>query len=241
MSSDENKLTAFDKDDDFEVSFKPMSGGLGFKDRVGQVTQQIESDVEEFTADAGTFELSPTSEVDDGKVEISEEGGVLKIETPLAPQPFLRHSGHDGLVKKTPKKSPVSLMSTVIDMLALVSLSILALAIMSFAGLAGELVDPSRLSFNKGFLESFGFLSAIYLCYHVGLRILWGRTLGEWACRLQLALKKDQKKSSYPILVLFRELCFLGTGILLVPILSSLAGKDFGFYFSGLHTYQEEI
>lgn len=221
-----------------DVDLKPLSDGLGFKDRVSTGEPDFEETVEQASAYAGNLDIGIKSP-GDGDVVIGPKGSI-SVESTVYPQPFLRHSGHDGLVKQRPKKVKGSLVASTIDLLTLFSGFMFMIAILTlFSSLelsVDRLVDLSTyVVFNY-----FVLFAALYLSYTVVLRSLFGKTVGEWACRIQLGLKKDQEESSYPIKVMMREIVYLLTGVLVLPVMSVLLSKDLGYYISGLQNYLEE-
>jgi hypothetical protein len=223
--------------------FNPITEGLGFKDKVsdGVYTMQVEHDPEfdvETTSDGGVLNIG-REEMGDGVLNIGEKGEVFIHSSNMA-QPALFHSGHDGLIKRTAKKSGESFFGALIDVLFLVALSIFtAAAATEFSAyafnfelmLSGDLVELGKLLL---------IFSAFFLSYRILTRVFYGRTLGEWSSRHQMGLIKQQHSMAYPLRVLFREMICLATGVFLFPILSSLFRRDVGYYFSGLQTYIEQ-
>lgn len=80
---------------------------------------------------------------------------------------------------------------------------------------------------------------AVFLMYAVIARSFFGKTLGEWTFDHQMGTAEDQKKSMYPLKVVARALVTLATGIVVLPILSMLFGKDLAGRISGVQLYQQ--
>ena len=72
-------------------------------------------------------------------------------------------------------------------------------------------------------------------------RSFFGRSLGEWTFDMQLGEDEQIEKASYPFQVLFRNLLILGTGFVLLPLLSLLTGKDIAGKLSGVRLYRQNI
>lgn len=80
---------------------------------------------------------------------------------------------------------------------------------------------------------------AVFLMYAVIARSFFGKTLGEWTFDHQMGSAEDQKKSLYPLQIVARALITLATGIVVLPILSMLVGKDLAGRISGVQLYQQ--
>jgi len=223
--------------------FNPITEGLGFKDKVsdGVYTMQVEHEIEQgagASSDGGVLNIG-REEMGDGILNIGEKGDVLVHSSDMV-QPALFHSGHDGLIKRTAKKSGESFFGALIDVLFLVAFTIFtAAAVTEFTNYAfdfelimsGQIVELGKLSL---------IFAAYFLSYRILARVFYGRTLGEWSSRHQMGLVKQQHSVVYPLRVLFREVICLATGIFLFPILSAIFKRDVGYYFSGLQTYIEQ-
>ena len=68
-----------------------------------------------------------------------------------------------------------------------------------------------------------GGLIAMYL---VIFRVFLGFTIGEWACGLRLGLLKQRLHRSYALRVLGRTALIFASGLILMPILSLVFGRD---------------
>lgn len=239
-SEQENKvLSLFEGMDEGLAEVKPLTKGLGFKDRVseGVYTVEMESSLES-GSDGGTLDIG-NEEMGDGVLNISSDGGI-KIQSAESVQPILFHSGHDGLIKKTAKKSGESVLGAFIDVLFICAFTILTMAI---------LTEFTKYNFDFEAIAMFNrneigkllvVFVAYFLSYKVFTRVFFGKTLGEWSSRHQLGLLNQQHKMVYPFQVIAREVVCVCTGIFTLPIISMFIKKDIGFYISGLQTYIEQ-
>ncbi len=239
-SEGENKvLSIFEDLGEGLAEIKPLTRGLGFKDRVSEGVYTIEMDsVETVGADGGTLDIGHEN-FGDGVLNIDPEGE-LKLETSETVQPILFHSGHDGLIKRTAKKSGESLLGAFIDTLLVLAVTILTVAVLTeFTRFFFDFEKIAKLNLNE--LGKVGVVfSAYFLSYRIFTRVFFGKTLGEWSSRHQLGLLLQQNKVVYPFQVLAREIVCLGTAVFLLPVLSAVLKKDVGYYFSGLQTYIEQ-
>lgn len=240
QSTDSNDIfDLFEGVDEAPDSIKPMTDGLGFKDRVSEGVYTVEVDQEyDVSSDCGTMDIG-RSDIGDGVLDVSASGNI-SIKAAVGAQPVLFHSGHDGLIKKTAKKSGESIFGAFVDVLLVFSTSIFAVAFATefttYAFRPERLLSLNPVELGKFFVV----FVAFFLTYKVGARVFYGRTLGEWSSRHQLGLLKQQHKFYYPIQVFIREVICVGTGVFILPFLSLVLGRDVGFYFSGLQTYIEQ-
>ncbi len=75
--------------------------------------------------------------------------------------------------------------------------------------------------------------------YVVIARSFFGRTLGEWTFDHQMGTSEQHQKGYYPILVTWRSLFILLTGVVVFPVLSLLFGKDLTAKVTGLQLYRQ--
>lgn len=93
-------------------------------------------------------------------------------------------------------------------------------------------------SFNQSqFLLFFEVLLVLGWTYLVSVRSLLGFTLGEWACDLRLGQPHERLKSGYAFKVALRSTLILVTGVLPLPVLSLLLGKDLAGSLTGLRLF----
>jgi len=219
--------------------FNPLTKGLGFADKVsdGVYTVQMENQ-SDLKADGGSINIG-YEDLGDGLLNIGDKGE-MTLQSPQTAQPVLFHSGHDGLIKRTAKKSGESFFGAVIDVLLLTAITI-------FTAAAATEFSSSLFNFDlmlSGDLNEVGKLllifAAYFLSYKILARVFYGKTLGEWSSRHQMGLKLQQHSILYPLRVFSRELVCLFSGVFLFPVLSTLFKRDIGYYFSGLQTYVEQ-
>lgn len=233
-------LSIFDakvSDAPIRLDLKPITEGLGFKDRVstGVYTEELEP-LSGPSADAGTMDIGRE---DQGHGEIYVEDDSLRLQSSEVLRPILFHSGHDGLIKKKAKKGLESFFAVFIDLMLSLSGSILILAFfmdfLGFNSIEAFFFDPKTagVNFTAIFL-------AFYLTYKILARAFYGRSLGEWSCRLQMGSFKDQQRFVYTFQVALREIVSLATGVFLLPLASVIFSMDMGYYVSGLHVYIEK-
>jgi hypothetical protein len=84
------------------------------------------------------------------------------------------------------------------------------------------------------------FFVAVIQMYVVTARSFFGRTLGEWTFDVQLGKTEDQSKTFYPLKVVARSLLVTATGLIVLPILSLVVGRDLAGDLLGLHLYQQQ-
>lgn len=74
--------------------------------------------------------------------------------------------------------------------------------------------------------------------YMISVRSFMGSTFGEWACDLRLGQPHERLQvGGYLIKVAFRTTLILLTGVITLPLLSLVFGKDFAGSLSGLRLF----
>ena len=139
------------------------------------------------------------------------------------------------------KEVTSSFASAVIDamiVLGLASLFVVTLVAITQIDLIRMLTSQdltSRVLIELGLLY-FG----VTLFYFMLSRGMFGSTLGDWAFDVQLGSEEERRHLGYPLQVIFRTFMILITGVVVLPILSLIFGKDLGYYFSGLKLYSRQ-
>ncbi len=82
---------------------------------------------------------------------------------------------------------------------------------------------------------------AVMQMYAIIARSFFGRTLGEWTFDLQIGRDEEQKLESYPLRIALRSLVTTVTGLVLLPILSLILGRDLAGWLSGVQLYRQHI
>jgi hypothetical protein len=83
-----------------------------------------------------------------------------------------------------------------------------------------QIMTPSIVEALAIFVLSFA------ACYLIFLRGFLSFTCGEWACGLRLGHPKQRRMSSYLLKVTARTLLIFSTGLIVLPALSLMSGKD---------------
>lgn len=81
------------------------------------------------------------------------------------------------------------------------------------------------------------FMAVLHM-YLLTARSFFGVSLGEWAFELQLGTEKQQKSMFFPLLVAWRMLINMITGLVVLPFLSMIVRRDLAKYLTGLQLYR---
>jgi hypothetical protein len=123
---------------------------------------------------------------------------------------------------------------TAVTLLFLVSL-VLITKIEIFSVFASAKTDiTTQLSLILLFL-------AVMQMYVVVARSFYGRTLGEWTFDYQLGRDEEHSRTMYPILVTLRSLLIILTGLITLPVLSWMTGKDLAGRVTGVALFQQRM
>ncbi|MCB0361860.1 MAG: RDD family protein [Bdellovibrionales bacterium] len=194
--------------------------------------------------------LPPLSTPDFPPLEPERKPGrpVVKGSLPLSPsikieeklQTGSRRSAHDskggGL-----REVAISLPAIILDFIMVVALSLVFLVTL----LSVTKVEILSVAFN---LQSDGatqlslsiLFIAIMQMYVVVSRSFFGRTLGEWTFDNQLGDDRQQRSGFYPLLVAWRSLLIVFTGLITLPLLSLIFRVDLAARLSGLQLYYRQ-
>lgn len=125
-------------------------------------------------------------------------------------------------------------MAVLIDALVLLSMS-------CFFLLTFVLEMKSSLGFTLGLLPTAGVWGSLFVffllgswIYLISTRILFGFSLGEWACDLRLGQPSERRGATYALKVVWRSTLILLTGLVPLPLLSLLVGRDLPGTLSGV-------
>lgn len=77
--------------------------------------------------------------------------------------------------------------------------------------------------------------------YVVVARSFFGATLGEWTFDLQIGKNDEQFTEMYALKVAFRSVLNLVTGMVLLPLVSAILGRDIAGQLSGVKLYRQQI
>lgn len=77
--------------------------------------------------------------------------------------------------------------------------------------------------------------------YVVIARSYFGQTIGEWTFDLQIGQDEEQRLESYPLRIVLRSFLNVITGIILLPLVSALIGRDVAGQMSGVKLYRQRF
>jgi hypothetical protein len=134
---------------------------------------------------------------------------------------------------------PVSFAASALDAITVAALSMIFMAtLISVTGVDLISVVTSASTEFATQLSLIVLYLAVYQMYLIIARSFFGRTLGEWTFDLQMGTDEQMVKGVYPALVLWRAVFVLFTGIIFVPLISLIAGKDVAKTFTGLQLFR---
>jgi hypothetical protein len=131
-----------------------------------------------------------------------------------------------------------SWLASMIDTLILISLSSVFILTFSFLmkanveSLVGSLFQSQHRAVI--FCEVFTLCSWIYM---ITVRTVLGSTIGEWACDIRLGQPQERLRTNYVLRVAWRSTLVILTGIVTLPLMSLVVGKDIAGAISGLRLF----
>lgn len=153
-----------------------------------------------------------------------------------------RRGAADSPVSRKLIPATMSLESALLDFIIVLALSLVfMLALLTVTNVDLNVVfqnmnqDPmSQISLGVMFV-------AVMQMYVVIARSFFGRTLGEWTFDLQIGEDSQQRLESYPLRVAFRSVIVTVTGLIFLPLLSALLGRDLAGRVSGVQLYRQSM
>lgn len=131
-----------------------------------------------------------------------------------------------------------SLLGSMVDTLILISASCIFMLMFSLVVKTSFGAILQNLSHGKTDLVFFAeiFLAFAWI-YMIAVRGLMGATIGEWTCDLRLGQPQERLRPSYIFKVILRSSLIMMTGVILLPILSLILGRDIPGRISGLQLF----
>lgn len=132
-----------------------------------------------------------------------------------------------------------SALAALIDALILFSISCFVL--LAFAMTMKVQMQTVLELYQSSFL-SYGIFAEMLLgfFYLVTLRTFLGFTFGEWSCGLRLGDLKQRLQRLYGLKVIARTMLIFATGVITLPLLSLLFGRDIPGIWLGLSLIQHQ-
>jgi hypothetical protein len=136
----------------------------------------------------------------------------------------------------------MSVASAALDLIICISIALVFVAVtltvtkVDLNAVLGNLSRDVMTQISLGVL----FVTVMQL-YVVVARAFFGATLGEWTFDLQIGRDEEQMQNSYPLKVAVRSLLNIVTGIVLLPLVSAMLGRDVAGQLSGVKLYRQRV
>lgn len=138
------------------------------------------------------------------------------------------HSGPTGR-RKGYQLTMWSLVASMIDALLLVGMSCVFLMVF---------IKIIKVPLTKGLLQDFALIYVIgSWLYMITTRFFIGSSIGEAACDIRLGKPQERMSSWYFLKVVVRATLVVATGIIVLPIISLIFGRDIPGIISGLKLF----
>ena len=151
-------------------------------------------------------------------------------------------SFHGGSQKRSGLKLALwTWFSATIDTLVLISLSCFFIVVFSFLMKATPGSMLGLFVINQSFIGALVILFLVSVwSYLVFMRVFMGASIGEWTCDLRIGQPLQRFKFSYLFRVILRSSVVVGSGLIVLPILSLLFSRDIAGDISGVKIYSLE-
>ena len=231
----EDVLSALEKT---PLQRKESGLGLEFTETLPREGKKEALDTEKSRPSNSPF---PRQEAYKGPVPGTAAGAAATTATSTKPSVGTRRGGHDS-PQRNLIPATLSLPSALLDLVIVVALALVFLV----ALLTVTKVDLNVVmrNLNQDIMTQIS-LAAVFVAvmqmYVVISRSYFGRTLGEWTFDLQIGEEAQQKSEIYPLRVVLRSLVVTLTGLVLLPLISALIGRDISGSISGVQLYRQRI
>lgn len=136
----------------------------------------------------------------------------------------------------------VSLESALLDLIIVTGLSLVFMVALLMVTKVDLNIVFKNLNTDIMTQISLGVLFlAVMQMYVVISRSFFGRTLGEWTFDLQMGEDEQQRMEIYPIKIAARSALTTITGLILLPLISALIGRDIAGQITGVKLYRQRI
>lgn len=131
-----------------------------------------------------------------------------------------------------------SWLASFIDGLILISLSSVFILTFSYLMQAnlGTLLGGVIHNQHRALVFAEVFVLAAWI-YMITVRSVLGSTIGEWACDIRLGQPQERLRTNYVLRVAWRSTLILLTGLITLPLLSLVVGRDLAGAISGLKLF----
>jgi hypothetical protein len=165
-------------------------------------------------------------------------------QTPVKSEPGVgtRRGAADSPQRRLLMPATISLTSAFLDFVIVMALSIVFLVALLLVTKVDLNMVLRNLKQDLMTQMSLGVMFiAVMQMYVVIARSFFGRTLGEWTFDLQVGRDEEQSRESYPLRVALRSFLVTITGLLPLPLISALLGRDIAGGLSGVKLYRQKI
>lgn len=150
-----------------------------------------------------------------------------------------RRGASDSFMGKL-KATAVSIPAAILDSIVIFAISILFVMGLLLATEISITALLESVTTDLMTQVSAGMLYIIALQVYVVLsRSFFGSTLGEWTFECQMGTDVQVDKSYYPLQVIWRSILVIGTGLIVLPVLSFISRRDLSSYLTGLQLYKK--
>jgi hypothetical protein len=143
-------------------------------------------------------------------------------------------------LSKNYQKTTMSWGAAFLDGLLIFSMTLLCMIILLTVTKVDLLKTLSQSSDREVFLGLVGLFALVNFIYMTSHRVILGQTPGEWAFDQRLGQVHEQLELNYIFKTAARTMILLATGVITLPIVSEILGRDLIAQFTRLHLYEKK-
>lgn len=185
-----------------------------------------------------SVEINPPQEIERVRLPRNKQSQDLFQQRPKYNWDYVQIGGGSTRKRRGYVLSFWTWLAAIIDGLVLTSLS--GFFIVGFTLVMKTTITETFLKAHGSFPMWKEFVMVYVLAswvYMISTRILMSASLGEWACDIRLGQPHERFSRSYGLRVILRSTLIVATGMVTLPVLSLLLGRDIPGDLAGIKLY----
>ena len=241
-----------------EFEFKPLTEGLGFQQKNKSTAPQEQTRQSQgfnLIDEEPTFKAplprkhytpqiptSPSTSAVDEILETLQRNRKLDFENSVETKAQLKELKNPTLQQKTQvwKKTAPSMAAGFLDTMLVLAGGLLCMIVMLMVtqvDLLKNLTNPDTEGMI--YLSTLSLFATVSLIYMLINRVFMGQTPGEWAYDIRIGTPEMQSTPALTAKLVLRQIIILATGVICLPIISAITGKDIAGILSGTATVKK--
>jgi len=227
-----------------EFEFKPLTEGLGFHKKVVDIQEDASSEPEGPKVIAPPPRRTPsemptpryTDKVLPQNIPGSRNHGPVRPLVAPKVQPQAQPTPQAQTLKKVGYNWGSAIFDTlmVLGFSSIFAAAVFAVTDVGYTSVTELLQSETPARVALGFL-----IFSVYELYVIISRVFFGSTFGEWVFGIRVGKSEQQQRWWYPLAVAWRGVLVVITGVITLPVISTILKTDIAGLLSGIHLYRD--